>query len=375
MPVVRIASVLAALAAVSGCQGEPSSGASPRRDASVNDGSPGIDATGCATEGVPLDIDLLFVVGNGARSGDAQAALLEGLASMFARIDCDLGVRPDLHVGVVSTDLGAGGFDIPNCNGSDGGDLVSAPALAPDCPAPDGAFVRDFSLVADLRDTNYEGSLAGAVGCIAALGTGGCVFEQPLASALAATDPANLDNEGFVRDGALLAVVFIGGGDDCSAADGDLFDPNAVASLGPLDPFRCFESGVECVPDDPRAVGVKDDCAPRETDTLLVDPRQAAADLVARKGDPADVLLANVSGIEPQVVVVDSGGGGRDVGSSCAPSPDVDPPIRTGAAISSQGGFEDHICREIGDVFDSLGARIAAAAAARQSTSASSQGR
>lgn len=356
---------MVAAVALAGCQAEPNTGASPRRDAAPDDATPPIDAAGCATDGVPLDIDLLFVVGDGAISGDAQEALSEGLPAMFARIECDLGIRPDLHIGVVSTDLGAGGFTIPNCTSSDDGDLQSGPALAPDCPTPTDPFIRDFSLVADLRDKNYQGSLVDAVRCIAALGTGGCVFEQPLAAALAATDPANADNAGFIRDDALLAIVFIGGADDCSAADPNLFDPAAVAALGPLAPFRCFESGVECVPDDPRVAGVKSDCAPRQSGSLLVSPDQAAADLVARKSDPADVLLANVSGIAPQVVVVDTGGGGRDLGSSCAPNPDVDPPIRTGAAVDAAGGFSDHICRQLADVFGSLGAAIAAAATAR----------
>lgn len=344
-----------------GCQGQPSTGASPRVDAAVTDAQ-AIDGAGCASEGEPFDIDLLLVVGNGARSADAQAALLEGIGPMLGRLECDLGVRPDLHIGVVSTDLGAGGFDVPNCTESDGGDLLAAPAQAPDCPAPDGSFIRDLSLVADLRDTNYDGELTEAVSCIAALGTGGCVFEQPLAAAVAATDPANADNAGFIRDGALLAVVFAGASDDCSAADPGLFDPAALATLGPLDPFRCFESGVECSPDEPRTPGVKSGCAPRTAGSLLTPVATLAGELASRKADPADLFVASVGGVEPNVVVVDSGGGQRTLGSSCAPRPAVDPPVRIGAAIDELGGFSDDICDSAAAGYDALGAAIAAAA-------------
>ena len=360
---MSIRAVIAA-ALLLGCQTQPQTGARPRPDAAVLDAGTG-DGGSCASEGEPLDIDLLFVVGNGARSRDTQTALLDGVGPLLARLECDLGVRPDLHIGVTSTDLGAGGFDIPNCTEPDDGDLLAAPALSPDCPAPDGAFIRDLSLVADLRDTNYEGELTEAVQCIAALGTGGCVFEQPLAAAVAATDPANADNAGFVRDGALLAVVLVGAGDDCSAADPGLFDPAATGTLGPLDPFRCFEAGVACDPDEPRAPGVKSGCEPRSADNRLTPIGDLAAALASRKADPADLLVAGIGG-RPVVVVIESGGGQRTLGSSCAPTPLVDPPIRIGAAIEALGGFSDDICDGPAPSFDALGAAIAAAAISSQ---------
>lgn len=343
------------LAAGYGCRPEPSTGASkPRADAAPD--APPDAAAECAADAPAVDIDLLLVVGNGPASADAQQALAEGIDPLLAQLECDLGARPNLHVGVVSTDLGAGGFDIPNCaGGGDAAALENEPRVA-GCQAPGDPFIVDRESGGG-RETNYSGSLGDAVRCIAALGQGGCAFEQPAAAAIAATDPANLANQGFLRPGALLAVIFAADADDCSAADTALFDPDATA-LGPLGPFRCFEHGVECDPDEPRAPGVKSGCAPREDSALVTPVADLAADLEARA--PA-LAVAVVGGIDA-VVVKDIGSGQVELESSCAPSFVAAPPVRLGALAATEGGLRVGFCSGAADAYRAVASAIAVAA-------------
>jgi hypothetical protein len=82
-----------------------------------------------------------------------------------------------------------------------------------------------------------------ALTCMSAVGTCGCGFEHSLESLYQAVTTSN---PGFVRDDALLAIVFLTDEDDCSAApDTDLFDPSAD-QYGPFGSFRCTQFGVTC---------------------------------------------------------------------------------------------------------------------------------
>ena len=131
----------------------------------------------------------------------------------------------DLHVGVITADVGAGGFEVGGrCLDGDMGALLGEPT-GPDCPDPlDPPFLA------------YGGS-AGEVGpelgrdlvCLLdRLGTGGCTYEQPLRALELALGDRVEDgaNAGFFRPGATLAVVIVQDDDDCSAAEPSFFDPD-----------------------------------------------------------------------------------------------------------------------------------------------------
>ena len=104
------------------------------------------------------DIDILFVIDN-SRSMLAEQ---DSLATNFVRIADALegieGGLPNVHIGVVSTDMGAGGH---TCGAGDGGALQSAPRVA-GCDAPAGAFISNIE-----GASNYTGSLSDAFSCIA----------------------------------------------------------------------------------------------------------------------------------------------------------------------------------------------------------------
>jgi hypothetical protein len=243
-------------------------------------------------------LDILFVVDNSGSMEGQQAALVAAARdSLFGQLVADLGHLPDVHVGVVSTDMGTGGVNIGGCSSSSqpGGD--DGALLTNACAGITGNFLIDEDDGAGGRTRNYEGDLADVFGCMAQLGTSGCGFEQPLAAAVRALDGSVAGNAGFVRDDAFLLVVIVADEDDCSTVDGGMFgDPNGTleTALGPRTSFRCFEFGVTCA-EAPRELGEKTACVPRE-DSYMTPLDDLAARLRAVKADPSRIMVAGIHG-------------------------------------------------------------------------------
>jgi hypothetical protein len=191
--------------------------------------------------------------------------------------DDESGCRiPDVHIGVVSSDLGAGPYsDIPHCAmGGRGAKLQLAEhAGEASCPRPHHPWIsydplNDKSNVSPPGE-DAIGAVSAAFGCMARLGAKGCGFEQQLEAARLALDPTANTNPGFVRPSALLAVVFITDEDDCSAADTRIYNRDD-RSFAPSN-FRCFEAGVTCdaIAGGPRAPGPRRNCRLRSEDPVL----------------------------------------------------------------------------------------------------------
>lgn len=241
------------------------------------------------------ELDVLFVVDNSPSMLDKQ----HSLANNFPRMIDVLGTLddglPDLHIGVVTSDLGTSGSrtspapdigtpGLGGCHGTgDSGNLVQTAAMT----AP------------YLADGNYTGALRDAFSDLALVGDGGCGFEQHLGAMRRALD-ANATNAGFLRDSANLAVVILADEDDCSVADSAFFGTDP--SLGPLQSFRCFQFGVQCDPDDTNP-GAKTSCRPRPS-SYLDDVAPYADFLVDLKGDARRVMVAGVVG-DPSPVAVE----------------------------------------------------------------------
>jgi len=250
-------------------------------------------------------LDILFVVDETSGMAEAQRRLAADLPALFDRLQGQAGL-PDLHVGIVSTSL-VGHPNIPGCRpaDSDDGELQFAfapaePACADGTLAIDGNFLRDAPAAAGARETNYTGELTQVLSCMIPLGEDGCGFEQPLAAMRRAFE--NPVNAGFLRTDAVLAVVFLAGEDDCSAMNTDVFDPAIVGPdslLGPLSSFRCFEFGVECTPDDARALGEKYECAPRQDSEYMFAVDELVSSLAGIKPDPQQIVVAGILGMNP----------------------------------------------------------------------------
>jgi len=225
-------------------------------------------------------VDLLFMVDNSNSMTEEQASLTAEFPRMINILasgdfdqdgdfagdgedgDEDFDPVRDLNVGVITSDMGTGGFTVPTCARSDFGDdgilrtqgrtdimgcMATYPSFLnfqPDMGGDPAAFATDVS-------------------CVATVGTGGCGFEQQLEAILKATSPsapttwtaagytaptffrntfghADGSNDGFIRDNAVLAIIPVTDEEDCSARDPELFNPSS-ATYGATDlNLRCF---------------------------------------------------------------------------------------------------------------------------------------
>jgi len=303
------------------------------------------------------ELDLLFVVDNSGSMADDQVRLAASFPRMIDTLaQLDDGV-PDIHIGVITTDLGTSSTAMPGGSGVIGSDGTGGCAGTGD----DGALVQGAS-VADrfIRDgggtRNYTGELRDAFRELALVGDTGCGFEQPLAAIRRAL--SNPLNAGFVRPEANLAVVILSDEDDCSALDPALFSPESPA-LGALHSFRCFRFGVECA-QDTSAIGRKTDCRPRAGSPYVEDVAPFVELLYAIKPDPRMVMVSGIVGDPTPVEVAlrPPPGAGADVPTlvpSCTGTTTAaDPAVRLDAFISAFAprGTLTSICHD--DVSDPL---------------------
>jgi hypothetical protein len=298
-------------------------------------------------------IDLLFVVDNSGSMGAEQVSLIANFESMLAPLQELPGGLPSLHIGVISTDVGAG----TACNDGDDGALQTGTT---GCAGLDGRFIVDEDDGSGGRTQNYDGELGATFACMAELGTGGCGFEHPLESIRQALDPEDVVNPGFLREDALLAIIILADEDDCSAFDGEMFR----ASVDPAYPgetdlpdhvfgwrhsFRCFEYGVVCEDDgDPRALGARENCIPRDDSAYITPVDEFVGFVKSLKPYEEQVIVAGILGnAGPVVVELDEADEDDEyedvvtVADSCpAPTGDplddgADPPIRLDAFLNA----------------------------------------
>jgi hypothetical protein len=221
-------------------------------------------------QGLEKDIDILFVIDNSNSMAEEQQNLSQNFPKLIEALRSQsLGNKiPNVHIGVITSDLGAGDYGLPSCEqaGGDRGKLQAQPRIA-GCTPPSQSFISYEDGVTNIESATSDPieQVKEAFRCIAEVGTGGCGFEQQLQAARRALDPGQNVNPGFVRKDALLAVVFITDEDDCSAQNSMLYDSNQTTltdPLGPLTSFRCFEFGIECDINDRTKPGPRKSCKP-----------------------------------------------------------------------------------------------------------------
>ncbi len=304
------------------------------------------------TTALSRDVDILVVVDNSASLVEEQPALAAGFAVLADRLlEADIG---SVHVAVISSDVGVGAAsaeDIFGCSDvGDDGLFLTEPQGA--CTPPSGNFLidDDLSCTGDGCSRNYAGTFAESLICVAPAADG-CGFEQPLESMRRALDGRHSFNDGFLRDDAMLAIVFLTDEDDCSVFDTDMFDASQTSvsdPLGPLASFRCFEFGVACDPDDPRTPGPRRDCAPREDSEFMTPVSEFVDFLIDLKGgDATQILVAGVAGQTTPVTVGIDDQSHPTLEPSCqSVSGDAKPAVRLAAfaaAFASNGSLSS-IC-------------------------------
>lgn len=199
------------------------------------------------------DVDLLLMIDDSPSMAEEQLAVVAQLPRIIGILasgdrDGD-GVRDfqyarSIHVGVVSSNMGAASANIDACAGVGDDGIMSSHGCAPENPSAIFEFMDD-------RDD--PASFASDVACAVSLGTGGCDFAQQLEASLKAvsfvptaegTSPVTWTrpgyrppifagstfghgsdaNAGFLRPYSALAILLVTDEDDCSASDPALLD-------------------------------------------------------------------------------------------------------------------------------------------------------
>jgi hypothetical protein len=323
-------------------------------------------------------VDILFMMDDSPSTAPKRIELRNRFPELLTRIQtlATSGAPASFHIGVVDSDLGAGPFTLNagQCHpGGDGGILRTAPAVGgQSIPAAcsmltlgNGESFIDYDSATGT--SNVSGvDVATAFSCIAEVGDAGCGFEHPLEAVYRALTDTTI-NSGFLRDDALLVVVWLTDEDDCSAPpDSPLFDPSSagVAQYGTLHSFRCTQFGITCDgnPLTSGALAPTNNCAPAPGGLLFDVQRYATLFNATRanggiKDSPADVLLVSIIAPSAPVAV--------DITQPCAdqvntPSCPIlrhscvaatnaqffaDPAVRIHALMSSSlGSVEGSIC-------------------------------
>ena len=317
------------------------------------------------------DVDMLFLVDSSQSMQQEQHMLEAQFVSLMNELNEMGGGLPNVHVGVVTPDLGSGSYEDRTCSmGGDGAVLgrVKGVDRGEQCIGPgqrylvdvepanckadrgqDGQCTSDPCTQADCdsvaqagehlvlthdssgcpRCRNYEGTLQDAFRCLAKVGSNGCGFEQQLEAVTKALDVNETpENRGFVRDGSLLAVILITDEDDCSAQDpntlfrGDPSGGTCDDTLGCRSNYRCFDFGIQCDVND-RTVGVRKDCSPRKEGDphLMLQPVSRYTAFFEALRDPNSLILAAITGpVADQVQIVADSSGRLDIAPSCTAS-------------------------------------------------------
>ena len=238
---LQAAKWLAPVAALSllGCPNEDLAPLAPCTVSGVSDEVPvtGVDK-----------VDLLFMIDNSGSMSQEQAKLAKELPKLVEILTTGkkengetFTPARDLHIGIVTSDMGLNGSSIklpPSCEGHGDDGILIKKALAGGCdsnvPAGYLNFVADKSDLKEIQDDFT---------CLAKVGTAGCGFEQQLEAVYKAVAPKTVEfsgkthghgdaeNKGFLRPEAVLAIIHVSDEEDCSVTDkGEvMFDDNTNA--------------------------------------------------------------------------------------------------------------------------------------------------
>lgn len=232
-------------------------------------------------------VDILFVIDDSASMMDEQRQLGIWSNELFDVLGSS-GELPDLHIGVVSSSIAIAG--LAGCQHGSGAFHVGTAKLDNNLFIVDAAGPQG-------RIRNYSGTLTETFAKMALVGDQGCGFEQPFKAARTALVT---NAGGFLRDDALLLVVFVTDEDDCSAIDSGLYlDPqgDACSEMGPITSYRCFEKGVTCHDGKGRrAFGDRKNCRPDETSPYIESVSQFADGLKRLKKSSGQVVVAGIYG-------------------------------------------------------------------------------
>ncbi len=313
------------------------------------------DSEGVASGSLPLslnkDVDILFVIDNSGSMAEEQATLARNFERFIGKLEEDM-VEANYRIAITTTDMGhvyacgntgpeAGNFQLTSCLQRPGEFVFQtddrfSEACESICEIADlGTTPTRTLLDPEERARPWIERIGGvsnlptgvgtaeAFECFGPQGIAGCGFESTLESMRLALLRAENDDEpsyGFLRPGAILAVVFVTDEEDCSARkdaeyreawseDGNrVFWSEANVGMGPTSEV-CWNAGVECdggpgTYSECRAVNKGIDGEPTDADHSVIYDVQRYIDFLQeledrkRDVDPdAEVLVAVLAGV------------------------------------------------------------------------------
>jgi hypothetical protein len=200
------------------------------------------------------DLDVLFMIDDSSGMTSMQTKLAAQIPSFIQALENLPSGLPNIHIAVVSSDLGAPG-DSTTVTCTTAGDQGLF-RLSPSCTS--STLMGNATYVSSVAGlANYTGNLADVLACITPLGDTGCGFGHQLGSiarALGADGaPAPARNAGFLRPDADLAIIILSDADDCSAPPTTYLysinngQNNRTNAYGPMTHYRCNEFGHLCI--------------------------------------------------------------------------------------------------------------------------------
>jgi hypothetical protein len=320
-------------------------------------------------QSVNRKLDLVFMIDDSPSMSPLQVQMAKNLPDFMNVLkNPDTGGLPDLHIGVISQDLGAGRSSFNGCQrvGGDQGQFFNAGVNPVGCTGPSDKYIIDTINPDGTRTTNFDPSLdvTNVFSCISLLGDRGCGLEAQLGSILAALAPTPPPgNEGFLRDDAYLAVVMLTNEDDCTIPpDGDLGNPNMTDPTrdmyGALQSYRCTEFGIDCDQPLPHLAPATPvtltNCHSKEGPWLL-KVSDFIAQMKATKADPSKILMAAIAAptVDGQGQILPISVSSTMIGTVAAPVLDhecdayaADSAIRIFEAVSAFNGVWESICQD-----------------------------
>jgi hypothetical protein len=189
-------------------------------------------------------LDLVFLVDNSVSMREEQDSLRQAFPAFMSVLQSLPGGLPDIRIGIVSSNFGAGPtMPSPECPPiGDRGVFQVRPSCGLD------AGTSRWLAVDAAGRPNFAGTVANlppVFGCLAQLGTNGCGYEHQLQALRAAlTETVATENKGFLRREAALALVIVSDEDDCSGEpDARLYEDPSPGQAGSL---RCSLTGHVC---------------------------------------------------------------------------------------------------------------------------------
>jgi hypothetical protein len=243
------------------------------------------------------DVDILFMVDDSPSMTEEQNNVRQNFHVFTEKLQGITGGLPNLHLGVVSSDLGAGDKKLPNGGcpnlGGDRGIFQTKPECGLDMNS------RFLSSLQMGTVNNFNKPLDQVFSCMANLGVKGCGYEHQLQAArVALYEDITPDNKGFLRPDAYLAIILITDEDDCSAPTRTDFFINDDPYKGTTASFRCAQAGHMCngmAPPTTPYNQLLSTCEPNSGGALI--KVQEVVDSIRRlKQDPNKILVSGIFG-------------------------------------------------------------------------------